>query len=152
MCIRDSYHPHRHGTVADQVFGGLGGVLIVRGALDRIPEVAAAEEEILFLKDLAAGEVFPAMGMMMGREGSVLTVNGQVNPQLQVSRGGLLRLRIVNGSNARFWRLALEGHSLHLIATDGGALQAPVELQELCLLYTSPSPRDATLSRMPSSA
>ena len=26
------------------------------------------------------------------------------------------------------------------------------ELPEICLLYTSPSPRDATLSRMPSSA
>ena len=25
-------------------------------------------------------------------------------------------------------------------------------LEQLCLLYTSPSPRDATLSRMPSSA
>ena len=28
----------------------------------------------------------------------------------------------------------------------------PVEALEACLLYTSPSPRDATLSRMPSSA
>ena len=27
-----------------------------------------------------------------------------------------------------------------------------MEYRELCLLYTSPSPRDATLSRMPSSA
>ena len=27
-----------------------------------------------------------------------------------------------------------------------------LELYNLCLLYTSPSPRDATLSRMPSSA
>ena len=26
------------------------------------------------------------------------------------------------------------------------------EMEEVCLLYTSPSPRDATLSRMPSSA
>ena len=26
------------------------------------------------------------------------------------------------------------------------------QLRDLCLLYTSPSPRDATLSRMPSSA
>ena len=26
------------------------------------------------------------------------------------------------------------------------------ELHKICLLYTSPSPRDATLSRMPSSA
>ena len=28
----------------------------------------------------------------------------------------------------------------------------PKDLPKLCLLYTSPSPRDATLSRMPSSA
>ena len=32
------------------------------------------------------------------------------------------------------------------------ALQAAMEGYEVCLLYTSPSPRDATLSRMPSSA
>ena len=29
---------------------------------------------------------------------------------------------------------------------------APKEIKKICLLYTSPSPRDATLSRMPSSA
>ena len=33
-----------------------------------------------------------------------------------------------------------------------GLLQAIVALKYNCLLYTSPSPRDATLSRMPSSA
>ena len=31
-------------------------------------------------------------------------------------------------------------------------LQSPHEMFHACLLYTSPSPRDATLSRMPSSA
>lgn len=133
------YHPHRHGTVADQVFGGLGGVLIVRGELDRIPEVQAAQEQVLFLKDLPAGNAGTGrgmgmgMGMMLGREGPVLTVNGQVAPELSVPAGGLLRLRIVNGSNARFWRLALDDHPFHLIATDGGALEAPVELEELLL-------------------
>ena len=31
--------------------------------------------------------------------------------------------------------------------------EQPINVQlEICLLYTSPSPRDATLSRMPSSA
>ena len=36
---------------------------------------------------------------------------------------------------------------------DQSALQViPLELLKDCLLYTSPSPRDATLSRMPSSA
>ena len=32
------------------------------------------------------------------------------------------------------------------------ALMSAIELTNACLLYTSPSPRDATLSRMPSSA
>ena len=33
-----------------------------------------------------------------------------------------------------------------------GARQTPIYQSTACLLYTSPSPRDATLSRMPSSA
>ena len=34
----------------------------------------------------------------------------------------------------------------------GIELTSPIPLYNICLLYTSPSPRDATLSRMPSSA
>jgi FtsP/CotA-like multicopper oxidase with cupredoxin domain len=116
------------------VFGGLGGALIVRGALDRIPEVQAAQEEVLFLKDLPADRESSMGGAMLGREGSVLTVNGQLNPRIEIPAGGLLRLRLVNGSNARFWRLALEGHRLHLIATDGGALERPVAVEDLLLV------------------
>ena len=31
-------------------------------------------------------------------------------------------------------------------------IDVDIPLNQICLLYTSPSPRDATLSRMPSSA
>ena len=43
---------------------------------------------------------------------------------------------------------------LYRLRQDGGAALKPsdIRLTTLCLLYTSPSPRDATLSRMPSSA
>ena len=44
-----------------------------------------------------------------------------------------------------------KGNQYHL--NDAGAIEhIPTALSKLCLLYTSPSPRDATLSRMPSSA
>ena len=46
----------------------------------------------------------------------------------------------------RFWLPALIPEEL------SGPDCDPVRLRLLCLLYTSPSPRDATLSRMPSSA
>ena len=40
-----------------------------------------------------------------------------------------------------------------LLVTNEDASDIPGQAQaEVCLLYTSPSPRDATLSRMPSSA
>jgi FtsP/CotA-like multicopper oxidase with cupredoxin domain len=132
-------HPHHHGHSADQVFGGLGGALLVRGDLDRIPEVAAASESVLVLKDFASadGTAEAGMGMgmerMLGREGPLLTVNGELNPGLAIPSGGLLRLRLLNASNARIYRLALEGHRMVLIATDGGAIATPEALDELLL-------------------
>jgi FtsP/CotA-like multicopper oxidase with cupredoxin domain len=132
------YHPHLHELVAEQVFGGLGGIFVVRGALDAIPEIQAAREEFLFLKDFAldASGQTPALGhmdLMRGREGAILTVNGQVNPVVAIPSGGLIRFRIVNASTSRFYRLSLEEHPFYLIATDGGAIAKPVELRELLL-------------------
>ena len=42
--------------------------------------------------------------------------------------------------------------ALLALVDEGGALSADSLLKESCLLYTSPSPRDRTRSRMPSSA
>lgn len=132
------YHPHRHGLVAEQLFAGLAGLFIIRGELDNIPEVKAAQEVALVLKDLAldrSGNIpNPGhMAQMTGRVGDILTASGQVNPTVQIAQGGLLRLRLLNASPSRFFRLSLEEHPLHLIATDGGAISAPVEMSEMIL-------------------
>lgn len=132
------YHPHHHGYVAEQLFGGLAGLFIVRGELDEIPEIKAAKEEFIVLQDFAldaSGRIQSPnhMELMMGREGQLLTVNGQVNPNFTIPKGGLLRWRILNASPSRFYRLSLENHPLYLIATDGVAIAAPVELEELLL-------------------
>ena len=54
----------------------------------------------------------------------------------------------------KYWGLEVyhSGHDrrwLHTLALNGGI---PAKLLSTCLLYTSPSPRDGLLSRMPSSA
>ena len=132
------YHPHYHGLVAEQLFGGLAGLFVIRGELDEIPEVKAAQEEFLVLKDFALdrqGNIPQPghMAQMTGRRGDLLTVNAQFNPPLQIAQGGLLRLRLLNASPSRFFWLSLENHPLHLIATDGGAISVPVELDDLVL-------------------
>ena len=132
------YHPHLHGLVAEQLFGGLAGLFIVRGELDEIPQLKAAQEEFLVLQDFSIDEDgrrsdSAHMSLMMGREGDVITVNGQVNQNITLAKGGLLRLRILNASPSRFYRLALEEHSFYQIATDGNSLGEPIEVNELLL-------------------
>ena len=132
------YHPHLHGLVAEQLFGGLAGLFVVRGELDEIPEIKAAQEEFLVLQDFALDDNGRLMGsshmsLMSGREGDIITVNGRVNPNLNLPANKLLRLRILNASPSRFYRLALEEGTFYQIATDGGALNEPVEADELLL-------------------
>lgn len=132
------YHPHLHGFVAEQLFGGLAGLFIVRGELDEIPEIKAAKEEFLVLQDFALdaeGKLVDSaqMPIVMGREGDSITVNGQLSPTFSLPAGGLLRLRILNASTSRFYRLALESHVFHVIAFDGNTVSEPIALEEVLL-------------------
>jgi FtsP/CotA-like multicopper oxidase with cupredoxin domain len=131
-------HPHHHGLVAQQVSRGLAMPLVVRGELDSIPEIAAAREYFLVLQDFeldSSGRLIePGMSAsMLGREGSLITVSGQRHPLYEIEQDGLLRLRLLNASASRFYRLRLEEHPMHLIATDGGALAAPQGMDELVM-------------------
>lgn len=55
------------------------------------------------------------------------------NPQYVIEQDGLVRLRLLNASASRFFRLTLEDHPMHVIATDGGGLVAPQSVDELVL-------------------
>ena len=132
------YHPHVHGTIARQIWAGLAGPLIVDGPLDAMPELAAADERIVVLKDLAllAGHPAPhgAMDWHKGKEGDLVLVNGVAAPQMR-ARAGTVRLRLINACNARYFRLGLEdGRPWHLIATDGHYLDRPQDLDDLLLV------------------
>ncbi len=132
------YHPHVHGYVADQLSGGLAGLFIIRGDLDEIPEIKTAKEEFLVLQDFSLdnqGRLYSSdyMNLMAGREGNVITINGQINPTFSLNKNGLLRLRILNASTSRFYNLSLENHPFYLIAMDGNTIRNPIEQTELLL-------------------
>ena len=62
------------------------------------------------------------MDWQNGREGNYVLVNGQYRPTLGINPGQSQRWRILNGTNARYLRLALDQHLFTLIGTDGGLL------------------------------
>jgi FtsP/CotA-like multicopper oxidase with cupredoxin domain len=121
------YHPHVHGSAARQVAQGLAGAFIVRNDKDTPPEVGRAPESVLVLQDFdldARGWPLEpnTMERMMGREGALVTVSGRREPDLLIQQGGWLRLRVVNASSSRFYRLRLDEHTFFQVGTDGGLL------------------------------
>lgn len=76
------YHPHHHGTVADQIFGGLAGALLVDPPREQGPDLPVTDDRVLLVTDTTLdddGRVTPvsAMDKMMGRQGELVLVNGQ---------------------------------------------------------------------------
>jgi FtsP/CotA-like multicopper oxidase with cupredoxin domain len=131
------YHPHVHGLVAQQVFHGLAGTILVRGK-DDPPELASAQEAVLVLQDFdldRRGNVQEPTPVfrMWGRQGKVITVNGQTQPRFSLPQGGLRRLRILNASASRVYQLQLADHPWWLAATDGRSLAAPVAQESVIL-------------------
>lgn len=131
------FHPHPHGHLAAQIAHGLAGALLVRPKRDPVPDAIPAH--LLMVTDLrldASGQVAPHTlnDWMNGREGDLLLVNGQRNPELLVAPGSSFRLRLINACAGRYLRLSLQQHGLQLLGTDGGYLEQPVALDELLLV------------------
>ena len=133
------YHPHHHGRVAAQVFGGLAGAIVIEDAIDELPELAAATSRILVLADPDIGDSSAVLGgsgmdVMLGREGNAIVINGQGHPRLQARTGTLEHWRLVNSSPSRYYALALDGLEMHLVASDAGRLDRPHPIDELVLV------------------
>ena len=87
------YHPHKHGSTDVQVSGGMAGLIVVRGAIDDVPEIAAAREIFLVVQSLNVNrsKAHPHLyereylayktpkegGYSFGTEFTMLTVNGE---------------------------------------------------------------------------
>ena len=128
------YHPHHHGTVADQIFAGLVGALLVEAE----PALQVTGDQVLLVTDTTlegAGRVVPASATakMMGREGELVLVNGQHQPVITASTGAVERWRVINGCTSRVLALRLAGHRLTQIALDGVFLPAPVDRDQVVL-------------------
>ncbi len=131
------YHPHCHELVARQMWFGMSGPIVVRGPLDDMPELAATDDRVVVLRDVAleGGTLadFTVNDWHKGKEGSRLLANGAFEPEWRM-RAGTARLRLINVANARHLRLTLsDRRPMFLIARDGQFLERPVDLEELLL-------------------
>ncbi|KIF66516.1 copper oxidase [Streptomyces sp. AcH 505] len=146
------YHDHRMDFSAPQVWRGLAGMFLVHDDTEDALPLPRGEKDIpLMICDRAFEEDgafrYPSLdpsltgrpgveeAYMEGVTGDVVLVNGAAWPELEVS-DTLHRFRIVNVSNARRYRFALEpgprtGSGFVQIGSDSGLLAAPLRHDEL---------------------
>ncbi len=127
------FHPHVRSDI--QVQKGLYGALRVRGAAEPASDVerVLVLDDIKLDKDGKVAEYLDDNSLMMGREGNTILVNGLANARVRVNAGGLVRLRLVNVANGRFFNLRVAGHKLRVIGTDGGLIPKPYDVDTLLM-------------------
>lgn len=137
------FHPHTHGLTGRQVAMGLGGLIIIdddESTKLPLPKEWGVDDVPVILQDKrldAKGNIDYQLDIMtaaVGWFGDMMLTNGTVYPQHLAPRGWL-RLRFLNGCNARSLNLATsDGRPLYVVGSDGGLLGEPVKLTELPIL------------------
>ncbi len=126
------YHPHPHEMTAQQVYHGLAGAIIVNDDEEAALELPSGEYEIpIVIQDRRFDEdnqlVYAGhmRDRMMGFYGDRILINGHTDFQLDVASRAY-RLRVLNGSTARIYKLAWDdGTPITVIGVDGGLLEKP---------------------------
>jgi FtsP/CotA-like multicopper oxidase with cupredoxin domain len=128
------YHPHFHGNVSRQVGSGMAGGIVIEGELDDVPAVAAARERFLILNELTLDDTGHVPPGIFDPYTSHLTVNGLLQPAIDMRPGEVQRWRILAASGNRYFLLSLDGHQLHQIALDGIPFAAPVAQNQILVI------------------
>ena len=136
------YHPHTHKKTAYQTYMGAAGMFLVEDKTSQnlgLPNTYGEDDIPLVLQDKYLnkdGEMEYSTGMrvtMHGMPVNTYLTNGDINPTLEVKKT-LLRLRILNNSNANPWVIAFsDQREFHQIATDAGLLEKPYQTNGLFL-------------------
>jgi bilirubin oxidase len=132
------YHPHLKGKTAHHVHAGLAGLYLIEDensqALD-LPKEYGVNDIPLIVQDRSFTDgkmneyAVTEDDIMNGLREDTLVVNGTVDAYHPVPQGWV-RLRLLNGSNARFYRFSFSNNvPFFKIATEGGFLNQPVELE-----------------------
>ena len=115
---------HAHNKSWEQVARGLYGPLIVE---DILPigfdnDITLVADDWRLTKEHDFDE--KSLGSLMdwshqGRLGNWLTINGESNPKILLKENTIVRLRLINASNARTLNFKFKNYTAKIIALDG---------------------------------
>jgi len=134
------YHDHAMDLTGRHIYKGLAGVYTLADSFENslnLPtganDVPIVIQDRLFKDDATLRYPVNAQTIDAGVLGDTIVVNGAAQPYFRVA-DRKYRFRLLNGSNARQYNLALgNGMPLVQIASEGGLLPAPVSQPSILL-------------------
>lgn len=136
------YHPHTHKKTDIQVYKGIAGLFLIDDdesinidlpkeyGIDDIPLVfqdRRFDENAQFIHKQSMHDI------MMGVTGNIFLINGVIDPYIELSPK-TVRLRLLNGANARFYSFVFEDdRSFYQVAGDSSFLPKPTKMNRLIL-------------------
>lgn len=134
------YHSHADMLTAEHVFKGFAGFFIVDDPAELSLGLPRGIYDVpLCIQDRRAADIpqftyNPVMNdVMNGFLGDTPLINGTPEAYFEVSRT-LYRFRLLNGSNARIYKIAFsDNRPFHIIATDGGLKDQAVQVTSFFL-------------------
>jgi len=132
------YHPHYHGIVNSQIFGGLSGLLIIGRPDGGAPELNGLTQRLLGIKNFQTSATnIVDTGLVVAS--SQYAINGQLDPVISALAGETQVWNVANIGNGAFMTLAVRpqggGQALPLfvVAEDGNPLTEPQQVPQVTL-------------------
>jgi FtsP/CotA-like multicopper oxidase with cupredoxin domain len=111
----DWYHPHVHGSTAQQLLNGAAGALIIEGDIDTVPGVASAKERVLMVTQMSFDPKYTTPlpdgtdctedtlsaneSGANAEEAKPNLVNGKLLPRMSTPPGQVERWRLIHGGS-----------------------------------------------------
>jgi suppressor of ftsI len=128
------YHPHGHRYTDMQVGEGQAGAIIVKGGLDEVPGVKGLEDRLMVFQNVTVKNGTVASSQYLPPDGRLITINGQVQPRIDIRPGETQRWRLLNASYERFLKiLPMGGARYWQLSQDAATFAHPKQVGELWL-------------------
>jgi suppressor of ftsI len=124
----------------------MSGGLVVDGSERLFPKLRGLPERFFLIKHAEIGE-----------DNEIISINGQVNPIVQIQPGEMQFWRLGNIGATLFIKFRIEGMPLYVVATDGHPLSRPRKMSEFFIgpgqridaIVIGPQPGDYAMRTIP---
>jgi FtsP/CotA-like multicopper oxidase with cupredoxin domain len=118
------YHPHLHGSVGNQVYSGLAGLIVVEGGIAARPDVAPLRKRTLAFNAVGINGMGSATPTLVPYPvpfaQAIHLVNGMLQPTIEIAPKETQFWQMVNIGTSAYYNLDIPGARIQIVEEDGG--------------------------------